>query len=141
MICTKCGARIDDGSRFCPECGAAVPVQPQYQQPQYTAQPQYQQPQYNAVPIYNQNVSSGPVLTWGIIGLAFACTFFLSFLGIIFSAVGRGKANSYLRQTGQLTGKAKVGSILSLVGLILGIVMTVIFIIYLIGIGALIAEF
>ena len=141
MICTKCGARIDDGSKFCAECGAAVPAEPQYQQPQYTAQPQYQQPQYNAVPVYNQSVSSTPVLTWGIIGLAFACSFFLSFLGIIFSAVGRGKANTYLNQVGQLTGKAKVGSILSKVGLILGIVLTVVFIIYIIAIVGLIASF
>ena len=77
------------------------------------------------------------VLLWGILGLSFSCTFFLSFLGIIFSAIGMSKANLYTRLTGRPVNKGgKVGRILSVVGLITGIVMTVLFIIWLIVIIA-----
>ena len=44
MICPKCGAALESGTRFCNVCGAPQqPVQPQ--QPQFN-QPVYQQPTY-----------------------------------------------------------------------------------------------
>lgn len=54
MFCTKCGANVADGAKFCASCGNAVaqPVQqPEYQQPNY--QPEYQQPNYQQ-PNYQQ---------------------------------------------------------------------------------------
>ena len=56
--------------------------------------------------------------------------------GIILGAIGRSKGKKYIQAGGTLTGAAKVGYILSLVGLILGIVMTVVWIIYIIVIAA-----
>jgi hypothetical protein len=176
MICTKCGAEIPEGAKFCINCGnaavaaepapqveqpvyeapqqpvyeapqqqpvyAAAPQQPQYQQPQYQ-QPQYQQPQYQQPTYYAQpqpaaNVSGKPALTFGILGIIFACTFYFSFLGIIFSAIGLGKAKAFRAAAGQLSGPAKVGKILSTIGLIVGIILTVICLIVVIG---LIAEY
>ena len=163
MICTKCGAEIPEGAKFCINCGNAAvaaepapqpeqpvyeapqqpayeapqqqpvyaaPQQPQYQQPQYQQpqyqQPQYQQPTYYAQPAPNPGVSGKPALTFGILGIIFACTFYLSFLGIIFSAIGLGKAKAFRAAAGQLYGPAKVGKILATIGLIVGIIMTVI---------------
>ena len=185
MICTKCGAEIPEGAKFCINCGtpaaaepapqaeqpvyeapqqpayeapqqpayeapqqpvyaAAAPQQPQYQQPQYAPQqPQYQQPQYQQPTYYAQpqpaaGVSGKPALTFGILGIIFACTFYFSFLGIIFSAIGLGKAKAFRAAAGQLYGPAKVGKILSTIGLIVGIILTVICLIVVIG---LIAEY
>lgn len=52
-FCSKCGANLPDGARFCNVCGApqnpapAQTYQQPYQQPQpYQQAPQYQQPQY-----------------------------------------------------------------------------------------------
>lgn len=117
------------------------PEQPQYTQPQY-AQPQYQpqqydyaQPQYNAGAPMEDPVERGlskSILIFGILGIAFACTFYLSFLGIIFGAIALSKAKKYAASGYVVTGRAKVGKILGLVGLILGIVMVVILLIVII---------
>lgn len=46
-FCSKCGAQVEDGTGFCPSCGAPIGTpqqgQQQYQQPQYQAPPQYYQ--------------------------------------------------------------------------------------------------
>ena len=170
MICTKCGAEIPEGAKFCISCGtpAAAPApqveqpvyeapqapayeapqQPAYEQPPVYAaaapqQPQYQQPQYQQQPTYyaqpqpaDAGVSGKPALTFGILGIIFACTFYFSFLGIIFSAIGLGKAKAFQAAAGQLYGPAKVGKILSVIGLIVGIILTVIAAIALIAIIA-----
>lgn len=152
MNCKKCGAIIPDGGIICPYCGFDTrspsfqtlnnsqryeqPAQAQYIPPQPQPQPQYVQPQPQVVtPGYvtpQQQAEANSVLIWGILGLAFACTFWLSFLGIIFSAIDRGKVKDYLFRYGALYGKAKVGNILSRIGLPVGIVLTAIFVIYII---------
>ncbi len=154
MFCTNCGANLPEGTTVCPQCGAIVegaatpaveqpvyqaPAQPQYQQPVYQA-PQYNAYQPKATADPDQSASAKSVLIFGILGLAFADTFILSFLGIIFSAIGLKKATQYGYDYGLLTGRAKVGRILAKVGLILGIVLTVFFVIYLIAIIAAISQ-
>ena len=155
MFCNNCGNQVDDNAVVCPYCGVqlaanAAPQQPQpaydqqnaqpqyqqpaYQQPQYQ-QPVYQQPQYGAqAPMEDpqERAMSKSALIWGILGIAFASSFYLSILGIIFSAIGLSKAKKYVAAGYPLTGRAKVGRILSIIGLILAIVMTVIFVIYII---------
>ena len=137
MYCQRCGKEIPDNTIFCPYCSAeqglnypnqtaAAPVQPAPVNP-YANDPQ-------------ASADASPVLVWGILGIAFASSFYLSFLGIIFSAIGRSKANAYLAKYGMVFGKSKVGSILSKVGLILGIVMTVFLILYIIALVAMIKE-
>ena len=86
--------------------------------------PQY--PQYNqqyAQP-YQQIAPQPNLLVFGILSLVFT-----SIVGIILGAIGRKKGKAYIAQGGTLTGASKVGYILSLVGLILGIVVTVIYVI------------
>ena len=53
-------------------------------------------------------------------------------LGIIFGAIGRKKGKEFIAQGGELAGSSKVGFILSKVGLILGIIATIVIAIYLI---------
>lgn len=74
---------------------------------------------------YNQNNLQQPnTLVWGILSLVFS-----SILGIIFGAIGLSKSKKFVAEGGELVGKAKVGKILSLVGIILGIVVTIIIVI------------
>ncbi len=154
QFCSKCGSAIPEGSAFCPSCGEAVAPaaqpqygqsqyeqtqylqpdlqQPQYQQPQYQ-QPQYQQPVYQQ-PVYQQAANVGPqpnLLVFGILSLVFDVI-----VGIILGAIGRSKGKAYIAQGGQLTGASKVGFILCKVGLILSIIATVAFAIWLIAIIA-----
>lgn len=83
-------------------------------------------------PVYSQPAAPQPnILTFGILSLVFGTV-----LAIIFGAIGRSKGKNYIAQGGTLTGSAKVGYILSLVGLILGIVSTVIVAIIIITGGA-----
>lgn len=116
MICKNCGAEVADETKFCQNCGAMIEAEPV----------PAEAPVYEAVPVEQP---AGPGLVWGILGLAFGCTAILSFLGIIFSAIGVGKAKKYAKQGYPLTGKNKAGSILSKIGLPVSIVVLVLFII------------
>lgn len=158
-FCGKCGTPVEMPQQ-------QQPVQPQPEaQPQaqvQSEQPVYQQPVYQQ-PIYQQqtyqqnvyqqesvvdpfyqdmiNSAAGSALTWGILSLVFACTFYLSFLGIIFACVAFSKANNYKRLNNNiLSGKAKVGRGLALGGLIAGIVMTFILFLFVIVIGEATSE-
>ena len=76
------------------------------------------------------------IFTWGLLGTIFA--FQIPILGIIFSIISRKKSNECLGVYGYLSGKAKAGRILSTVGLIGGIVMTVLLTLYVLFIIAII---
>lgn len=117
MYCEKCGSQINDNSRFCPNCGATISGEEQ----NVTAASTYEGPMGNPT----------PVLVWGIIGLAFSCSFVLSFLGIIFSIIGLNKAKNFAAFTGNAYSKqASIGRRLSIAGIIVGAIFTVLFIIY-----------
>ena len=125
QFCSKCGSAIPEGSAFCPNCGEAVAQTAQPQQPQYQ-QPAYQQP------VYQPTANVGPqpnLLVFGILSLVFDWIF----VGIILGAIGRSKGKAYIAQGGQLTGASKVGFILCKVGLILSIIGTVAFAIWVIA--------
>ena len=152
MFCKNCGTKIEEGLKFCPNCGtqvqapAAAPAQqtppPQQQTPppqqgyyQQPAQPAYQpaQPAYRPAPAANLPETT-PILVLGILSLVFG-----SIVGIILGAIGRNKARAYVNAGGELSGKAKVGSILSKLGIIFGIIELVLIVIYVIVFGAMIA--
>ena len=172
MFCQNCGTFLENGTKFCPNCGAPVaapeivrePVVPQetiapqveepivmarepvYQEPaapvyQQPEAPVYQQPEAPVyrqpeAPVYQQpvvqsnpaaDIYSTPILIFGILSVSFACIPYINFLGIIFAAIAKGKVKQFLAEGGVLAGKAKVGSILATVGLILGIIFTALF--------------
>ena len=144
MFCKNCGNQLPDNALFCGSCGTkveapAAPQQPAYeapQQPAYVApQPAPQQPAYvapQAAPQANdpyKDELAGSVLSKGIAGLALSLA--LGVPGIIVSAGAKRKAREYESRYGELSGKAKVGSILSKVGLPVSIGMTVMYFLYL----------
>ncbi len=76
----------------------------------------YQQPIYTQPTLPDAN----SLFTKGLLALILG--YFVPIVGIILGIMGRKAANAYANAGVALTGKAKVGAILSLVGLILGIV-------------------
>ena len=102
--------------------------QPVYEQPVYE-QPMYQQPLYQDSPFLDVP-DAGSFLTKGILAMVFAEVF--PILGFIFGLQGLGMKNKYVNAGVPLTGKAKVGAILSKIGLILSIVMAVFWVVYII---------
>ncbi len=124
MFCKNCGTQLPDDARFCPNCGSDF--QPVTPNSSANTAPQFAQ---SAQPAVADN--SGSILTFGILGLAFGCSFWLSLLGIIFGRIAMSKARLYQVSIGPLSGKARTGSILGKVGFILGIVFTSILAFYL----------
>ena len=121
MFCIKCGRQIPDDAVFCPACGATQSDQ----MPQAIAP---NQPAAWKKPVSpEEDALAGSILTWGILGLAFSATVIL---GIIFSAIGLSKARRFQETYGPLHHRAKVGRILSLVGLIVSLVMILFWIVY-----------
>ncbi len=121
MFCKNCGTQLPDDARFCPNCGNDfINSTPNNSAPPFTTQP-VQTP---------ATVDAGSILTFGILGLAFACTFIASLLGIIFGRIAMNKARRYQSTIGPLSPKARTGFILGKIGFILGIVMTAFFAFY-----------
>lgn len=129
MICPNCGTQFDDNAKFCPNCGSSlpeqvlVPVAPEYG---YAPQPQAI---VNPVNVGNPEEAKSCMIM-GILAAAFSCTFFASFLGIIFGIIGMTKARSYVTKYNVYTAKVRVGKYCSIGGLALGIFMTAICLIY-----------
>ena len=124
-----------------------TPQQPTYQQPVYQEpvyqQPTYQQPTYqvpNDTPVVDEQerASAKSVLTMGILSVAFAAFFYTAILGVIFGAIGLGKAKTYAAQYQTFSPKARIGKYLSLGGLIAGIIFAVI--VFFIIVAAIIAA-
>ena len=63
MLCRQCGSNLQEGTTFCPDCGAKQDVAaPNYQQ---YAQPQYQQPSYQQQVMNQANVPSNGSVSFG----------------------------------------------------------------------------
>lgn len=129
MFCKHCGAPLDSDSTFCTRCGAGIDV---------SAADSYAQP-VQAVPVQPVN-PAGPsatkVMVFGIIGLAL-CE--LGLPGVILSAIALRLANEFIQWNGGLFGQAKVGRILGKIGFIVGIVMTVFWLVYIVAIVGLVS--
>ena len=149
MFCKNCGNQLPDNALFCGSCGTkveapAAPQQPAYeapQQPAYVApQPAPQQPAYVAPQAAPQaNDPYKDELAGSIMGTGIAClplAFVFGIPGIFVSASAKRKAREYESRYGELSGKAKVGSILAKVGLPLSLGMTGLYLLYAIAILA-----
>lgn len=131
MFCMNCGASLPDGSAFCPNCGSPA------EQPQNDNSTAYQQPvssvQYNSGAANQasevQDSLAKSILVFGILSLALSQ---FGIVGLIFAIITKSKLGRYIPQYGSPTGKAKVGKILSTVGLIASIVYAVVWTVYII---------
>ena len=132
MICKNCGTQMNDDRRFCPSCG-------QFQ----SAAQNEALSQANAVPVgapmdASQDVAveekkrrlAGSIFVWGLLSLIFADTFFLSLLGFIFSFKVKSLVNEYEKTYGSTSGRGRIGKIFGIVGMILGLVLTVFAVFY-----------
>ncbi|MEE0264229.1 MAG: DUF4190 domain-containing protein [Acutalibacteraceae bacterium] len=137
MICNRCGADNQAGTRFCVNCGAelAEPSQTEqqatYQQPNYQQQyqqqnyqqPMYQQPMYQQPMYQPMQTPADPGRGFAIASLVLGIVSFFCFpavtgiLGIIFGGVARSK--------GSKSPMAIAGIICGVIGIILWIVLLI----------------
>ena len=126
MVCKYCGQELEENARFCSTCGKLVAHEaeetapPQEESRELVAVAAAAAPQEDA----ERDARGKSILTYAIIGLAFANTFYFAFIGIIFSAIARTKLKQYLALYTETQGTATVGKYLSLAGLITSIVLT-----------------
>lgn len=137
MFCPHCGSEIENGARFCPNCGASA-----------NATQNEEKMSYEPIDLTNtiaekaMDEAAGSALGTGIAAVIFGFVVtFLNFIGIILGAVGLGKANAIQSQFGELPPKARVGKILSIVGLISGIFWTIFWLFYIIIIVIAVMEY
>lgn len=136
MNCEKCGAPLEEGTKFCPSCGAAVetasvPEQPAYTEPEASVseQPTYtapEQPIYTA-PVQTASAEEVPQtgkglaiasMVCGIASLVLCCfTYFaliLSIAAIVLGIISK-------KKTTEGSGMALAGIITGAVGLLVAL--------------------
>jgi uncharacterized membrane protein YvbJ len=107
MICKNCGAQMDDNAIFCSACGHEYIHEP-------VKEPTNIDTAYQAA----KDRLSNQILTWGILSIAFASTFYFSLIGFIFSFVTKSKVKQYTTHIGPVSYKSKVGRDLGKAGFI-----------------------
>ena len=136
MFCKYCGNQLPEAANFCPRCGK-INGDGEYtggfQTPNESepvtfftdATPDYEPAEaVNEAEEQERNAAGGGILTMAILSLAFAESFFLSWLGIIFAGIARKRVAAYLENYRETRGRATVGNILSKIGLGISIAMT-----------------
>lgn len=142
-LCPQCGAELAPNQHFCGKCGytlqpayQAQPAyqqpayqQPAYQQPAYPQQPAYQQPEYTQG--YQQPKKKTPAMGLGVTGMVLGilgivfCWFM--FFGFVFSLVGL--ILSIVAKKKGCTGVATAGIVCSAIGLGIGLIFSIIWIV------------
>lgn len=128
MFCKFCGNEMDDGAKFCAKCGGIAP-----ESEAHTADDAYV-PEIILDPITEEAREScaKKSLVLGIISLAIG-----SVPGFILALVGKNQVKKYeYLNGGVVNGKAKVGKILTTIGIPYGILTFVYHIITIVGVIA-----
>ena len=115
--CTKCGKEIEDNAKFCPSCGASQSYGGYEEQPYDPSQNNaYNAPQYQQQRSPSANYDSGSV-GWAILG------FFIPIVGLILFIV-------WLNEKPK---SAKMAGIGALISVILSVLWSVFFVVYLLA--------
>ena len=124
MFCKKCGVELQEGVKFCPECGEPVVVEQELvvesENLSFESIEQHKPHVPKCFTIFG-NVGYGLSLAGFICGLIpFICYvgFELALVGLVFSILGR-------RDT-SLEAKTKKGKIFGILGLVFGFIMIIV---------------
>ena len=139
--CRNCGYCLDEGAKFCPNCGTAVAFDadktagaaPIYEEP-VREEPLHEEPlheePFHEEPLREEPVHAAPAkpYVYGTNGLSiagFICAFFFPFVGLVLSivALSNAKTGKYEKP---LRGLATWGIIVSAIGLALRIVFGIV---------------
>jgi len=139
MICKNCGTELEEGVAFCSNCGAQVPAP----QPEPIPEPVEVA---EAAPVQQEVVDPGKTLgtvsmILGIAGLVLSLVTFccgyagavsspLCIVGLILSIVAKKKSAS----AGFNNGAANIALILSILGLVAGVVISIISLVFNLGV-------
>ena len=130
MICSKCGAELQDGAQFCNKCGQRIEFMPQQQQ-----QPQ-QQTQYTpAQNPWGGNVPNQPMrseeepgkglatasLILGILSLVFIFVGTYALIGTLLGSIGIILA-AVAKKKGNKSGVGTAGLVMSIIGVSLTLI-------------------
>ena len=119
MYCKFCGNEVDKDAKFCGACGSIV-SDADTPGTEETFIPEMVYPAHD--PAIESTAKKS--LIFGIISLAVAS--FSGLISLIFAIIGRGQAKKHAELNGgSFTGVAKVGKILSTIGIPLGILCIV----------------
>lgn len=107
--CSKCGEKLEEGSKFCSKCGTLVE--------------NVAQNAVTFVPMENSNKTNPLAITGFVISLvSFLCCGYCSIVGLIFSIIGLSQIN---KNNGKGRGLAIAGIVLSSVGLLVLIILSI----------------
>lgn len=129
MKCSWCGGDVSNGATICPHCEA--PFDKTEIESALAEEKLHEK---------KRNKSRNTILTIGIISLAIDYLWVLSPIGLVLSIITKVLVGGYKKRYGEVDGKARAGSVLSTIGLILGIILTIVFIIYVALIFATLSE-
>lgn len=114
MYCTKCGAQVRDGDKFCPSCGAALNSSPAY------IDPFEPQTNYNPPPVQqpqNQWQQTAPTEENSMAILGFIFAFIFPIVGLILSIMGLKKR--------QYHGLAVAGVVISIITIVICVIVAI----------------
>ena len=108
MLCKFCENELEDGASFCPKCGKRVSSDTEEIKANIN---EFAVSNNGATEINDPKRTSkeGGVLCFSILGLAFALSFYLSPIALIFSIISRIKLRKYVKDYGQARNRAAVG--------------------------------
>ena len=131
MYCKYCANELSDDAKYCPKCGKLV-AQPEKEEVDFFGD--IEVTTVNKENNEAKNSFENKILTFSILGLAFAFTGALSLLGLIFSYIAKGMLRKFTGEYGETKGRTTVAKGLSTAGVAIGWVMMVCFIIYVVAI-------
>ena len=130
MFCKFCGTELAENANFCSRCGKIVdmslPEEPMITEELPAELPDDIQESEQDTVQKEKSSLARKILTFAILGCAFAFTSYLSFIGLAFSIVSAALVRKYLKRYQYTERNATVGRALSIVGIIVSVVFTIV---------------